>query len=74
MREKADNLARDKGAQPSRDGKAVSAAEPEKKTPRAVDPPAAGPHAASELSNADPTPGAGALQTPGAKDDMDSTG
>jgi hypothetical protein len=43
-------------------------------TPREEQPPAAGPHATEDLSNPSATPGAGALQTPGAKDDMGSTG
>ncbi|HLH49732.1 MAG TPA: hypothetical protein VKV96_10355 [Roseiarcus sp.] len=41
---------------------------------RPDEPPAAGPHAAPDLSNPEATPGAGALQAPGAPDDMDSTG
>lgn len=41
---------------------------------RPGEPPAAGPHAVPDLSNPEATPGAGALQAPGAQDDMDSTG
>jgi len=44
------------------------------KAPSPGEPPAAGPHAAPGLSNPEATPGAGALQAPGAQDDMDSTG
>jgi len=36
-------------------------------------PPPAGPHADPSLTNPDATPGAGALQPPGAHDDVDST-
>ena len=48
---------------------------PADKTRRPLEqPPAAGPHATKDLSNPEATPGAGALQTPGAKDDMGGTG
>lgn len=48
---------------------------PANKASRPPDPPpAAGPHATKDLSNPEATPGAGALQRPGAKDDMGGTG
>jgi hypothetical protein len=58
-------------------GRSLDAKQPDaeaEKARRPDEPPAAGPHAAPDLSNPEATPGAGALQAPGAQDDMDSTG
>jgi len=60
-----------KDAEKNRKGGARPSAE---KAPRPEQTPAAGPHARPDLSNPEATPGAGALQKPGARDDMDSTG
>ncbi len=70
----ADDASRRKSAEREREGTPASTGARPNKSPRTDEPPAAGPHATPELSNPEATPGAGALQTPGAKEDMGSTG
>jgi len=70
----ADDVTRQNCDELSREREATPSAAPADKAPRPDQTPAAGPHAAPDLSNPEATPGAGTLQAPGAQDDMDSTG
>ena len=59
----------DKAAQDAIEGRSAASKPPESSNP----PPSAGPHADPALTNADATPGTGALPSPGGDEDVEST-